>query len=40
MLLQRFYSGRHGTHTVQTYVYSNNGAFMNAYNFTYRIYKP
>ena len=30
----------HGTHTVQTYVYSNNGALMNYYNFTYRIYKP
>ena len=30
----------HGSHTVQTYIYSLNGAFMNAYNFTYRIYKP
>ena len=29
----------HGNHTVQTYIYSNNGAFMNLYTFTYRIYK-
>jgi len=30
----------HGNHTVQTYIYSRNGALMNFYNFTYKIFKP
>jgi hypothetical protein len=30
----------HGNHTVQTFLYSQQGAFMNFYNFTYKIFKP
>ena len=30
----------HGNHVVQSIVYSNNGAFMSYYNFTYKIFKP
>jgi len=30
----------HGAHTVQTFVYSINGAYMSYFNNTYRIYKP
>jgi len=30
----------HGSHTVQTFVYSANGAYLSYYNNTYRVYKP
>jgi hypothetical protein len=30
----------HGTHTVQTYVYSNDGEFVGFYTTNYRVYKP
>jgi hypothetical protein len=30
----------HGTHTVQTYVYSNDGEFVGFYTTNYRVYTP
>jgi hypothetical protein len=29
-----------GTHTVQTFIYSNNGTAVQQYNISYRVYKP
>lgn len=30
----------HGNHTVQTFLFTNNGALVQQFNITYHVYKP